>query len=99
MNSEEETTFEQRMRRESLREQLLDICFPEPETDDAPDPADATEALVQALAFMIVVVGRGNIPSRTTAAIQRLQAAVDQRLAEHIMLKAPTMGPPSDTTH
>jgi hypothetical protein len=83
---------------EALREQLIDICFPESESDAAPDPADAIEALAQALAFMIVVVARGNIPNRTTAAIQRLQAAVDQRLAEHIMLNAPTMGAPSDTT-
>jgi hypothetical protein len=47
---------------EALREQLIDICFPESESDAAPDPADAIEALAQALAFMIVVVARGNMP-------------------------------------
>jgi hypothetical protein len=87
---------------EVLREQLLDIVFPEDEPAPCPDPVDTIKALTEALAFMIVVVNSSdavNIPNKTAAVMRQLQAAVDQRLAEHVMLNYPITGAPPASAH
>src|SRR5262249_40814015 len=98
-NNEESTVS---IESESLREQLLEIVFPENEHAPCPDPADAVTALTEALAFMIVVVNTPdtvNVPNKTAAVVRQLQTAVDQRLREHVILNCPMTGTPSASVH
>jgi hypothetical protein len=87
---------------ETLREQLLDICFPEDEQAVCSDPEDAITALVEALAFMLVVPNWNKLTDiPMSKAIEdiarRLRAAADARVWECLLLEQAISDEPSDT--